>query len=112
MLPNRSFSAGDMIERHTITVTTDGGGALTGFSPLSARGEIRQVCYTPDTSTPLDTNTNINLTGAYLNCSEQCFDARFPDHAAFQRRDGRRPPGGVPSGRERKSPAWGAGLRG
>jgi hypothetical protein len=101
-----------MVERHTITVTTDGGGALTGFSPLSARGEIRQVCYTPDTSTPLHTNTNINLTGAYLNCSEQCFDARFPDHAAFQRRDGRRPPGGVPSGRERKSPAWGAGLRG
>ena len=70
-----------MVERHTITVTTDGGGALTGFSPLSARGEIRQVCYTPDTSTPLDTNTNINLTGAYLNCSEQCFDARFPGHA-------------------------------
>jgi hypothetical protein len=78
MLPNRSFSAGDMIERHTITVTTAGSGAFTGFSPLSARGQIRQVCYTPDTSTPLDTNTNINLTGAYLNCSEQCFDARSP----------------------------------
>jgi hypothetical protein len=95
-----------MIERHTITVTTDGSGAFTGFSPLSARGQIRQVCYTPDT------NTNINLTGAYLNCSEQCFDARYPGHAAFQRRDGRRPLGGVPSGRERKSPASGAGLRG
>jgi hypothetical protein len=54
MLPNRSFSAGDMIERHTITVTTDGSGAFTGFSPLSARGQIRQVCYTPDTLTPLD----------------------------------------------------------
>jgi hypothetical protein len=71
MLPNRSFSASDMIQRHTITVTTDGSGAFTGFLAAVRARPVRQVCYTPDTSTPLDTNTNINLTGAYLNCSEQ-----------------------------------------
>lgn len=53
-----------MLEKFTIPVTTAADGSFTGFAQQGpARGEIKQVCYTPDPNTPLNSAATIALTG-------------------------------------------------
>lgn len=50
------------IERHTIPVVTNASGDFTGYTRV-VKGEIRQVRYTPDGTTPLDTGADLDITG-------------------------------------------------
>lgn len=48
-------------ERHVVTLTTDASGAVTGHTPVVA-GEIRQIVYVPDGSTPFDATVDFTIT--------------------------------------------------
>ena len=48
--------------RHDITLTTDASGNATAYSSV-AHGDIRQMRYVPDGSTPLATGADLTITG-------------------------------------------------
>lgn len=49
-------------KRHRVTVTTDGSGNYTGYTEV-VTGYVLQVTYTPDGTSPLDTNADLDITG-------------------------------------------------
>lgn len=51
------------VKRHVVTVTTNGSGDGTGYSPELASGEVRQIQYVPDGTNPLATGADIVVTG-------------------------------------------------
>ena len=50
-------------ELHTLSVTTNGSGAATVYSATPVTGRIFSVRYVPDGSAPLETGTDVDLTG-------------------------------------------------
>lgn len=51
------------IQRYDFTLDCSSGGAATVYSNDVVRGEVRQITYTPDGSSPLSTNTDLTITG-------------------------------------------------
>src|SRR5262245_6148373 len=48
-------------QRFVVPLTTDSGGAATGFTPVFT-GEIRQIIYVADGSTPYDNTVDFAIT--------------------------------------------------
>lgn len=48
--------------RHDFTLTVNGSGDATVYSGQPATGEIMQIRYVPDGSTPLDTGADLTIT--------------------------------------------------
>jgi len=51
------------VTRHRIVATTDASGNFTGFTQGAVNGKVEQVSYIPDGATPLDTNSDLDITG-------------------------------------------------
>jgi hypothetical protein len=51
------------IKRYDFTLDVSSGGASTSYSNDVAQGEVRQITYTPDGSSPLDTGADLTITG-------------------------------------------------
>lgn len=51
------------VERHVLSVTTDGAGAATVYSDKPVTGCVLQVTYVPDGTSPLDTGADLTITG-------------------------------------------------
>lgn len=49
------------VERHVVSVTTDASGDFTGYTPV-VKGEVLQVRYIPDGTSPLDTGADLDIT--------------------------------------------------
>lgn len=48
--------------RHDFTLTVDASGDATVYSDQAAHGEIRQIRYVPDGTSPLDTGADLTIT--------------------------------------------------
>ena len=51
------------VERHALVVTTAAGGGATVFSSRPVRGEVLQIRYVPDGTSPLATGADVDITG-------------------------------------------------
>lgn len=51
------------VERYAIALASDASGNATAYSSRPVTGEIRQLRYVPDVSTPLDTGADLTITG-------------------------------------------------
>ena len=51
------------LNRYDFTLDVNAGGASTSYSSGTVNGEIRQITYTPDGSSPLDTGADLTITG-------------------------------------------------
>ena len=50
------------LTRHRISVTTDGDGDGTGYSDTPANGEVKQIVYTKDATTPYADTVDFDVT--------------------------------------------------
>ena len=53
--------AGAQVIVHTVTLTTDGSGDVTAYTPTT-RGTVLAIRYVPNASTPLDSTADITIT--------------------------------------------------
>ncbi len=50
-------------ERHAVAIAVDASGDFTGYTPVVS-GQVVQVRYIPDGTTPLDTGADLTVSGA------------------------------------------------
>lgn len=51
------------VEKHTIAILTNAGGAFTGYTAVPVTGAVLQYRYVPDGVAPLDTGADLDVTG-------------------------------------------------